>query len=118
MFVDKDTKINNLMFNVSENGTLKYMFLNNKQDKENGILIFVTFYRTLNDIHDDSKIFNENYINLTQDNYNGIGIILPSNIIDKKYKVYYTTTKFKKIASATEKELDDIIKNSHLMYEN
>lgn len=117
MIVIKETKNNDLMFQSKESGRLKYIILNSKMNNEEIGLIFVTYYITLENIYNDSRELNDNHIDLTSDNYVGTEIMISNSKVKDNYKVYYTTTSFSKIANADERELNEIINKSVLMFE-
>lgn len=118
MIIIKEQSDDNLIFRSKESGKLKYIVLNSKINNEKVGLIFVTYYKTLENVYNDSKELNGNYIDLTDDNYIGTGIILTNSKVRDNYKIYYTTTNFSKIANADEKKLNKIINKSILMFEN
>ena len=105
--------VDHLELRTTYNGTPKVLIRSNvSRDK----LIFIRFESTLLDMKDkNGNIDHKNYVDLTTNNYDYNFTI--AKIPTENYKIYYTNDKFSKIANASEKELEKIIKNSVLMYE-
>ena len=103
VFNDKD-----LVFEIaSKEGTLSQIARTIEINNEKITYIFVTWNYTILE-----KI--QNNIN---DNYGNNKTYLNDNNISSKFKVYYTLENFDDIISSSEKELENIIKTSNLMYE-
>ena len=103
VFNDKD-----LVFEIaSKEGTLSQIARTIEINNEKITYIFVTWNYTILE-----KI--QNNIN---DNNGNNKTYLNDNNISSKFKVYYTLENFDDIISSSEKELENIIKTSNLMYE-
>ena len=103
VFNDKD-----LVFEIaSKEGTLSQIARTIEINNEKITYIFVTWNYTILE-----KI--QNNIN---DNYGNNKTYLNDNNISSKFKVYYTLENFDDIISSSEKELENIIKTSNLIYE-
>lgn len=102
-----------IRFNVDAitEGQVKYAYLT----KDDYTIIFITRYQTLKE-----KLSGENYRNITGYNLDskqfGEGIEINGVDLKDKIKVYYTNVNFKKIATANNDILTDIINDSELLY--
>lgn len=110
---------NELMFYSTKSRTsFKYLLTTKVENNEEIGLIFVTTWHTLKDINNDKMyLSNSNYIDLSNKYSYGSAILINNDKYPKKYKIYYTNTKFTKIANANEKQLEKIINKSDLMFE-
>lgn len=113
MTIVEQSNSNNIMFKTKECGNFKYMIINKKDSG----LIFIKFSQSLEDKNIVSRQFKHNYIDLTIDDYIEHSINISNSNIKNNYKVYYTNSSFSQIAKANDKELNNIIKKSHLVYE-
>lgn len=113
MKVTEQINSNDLTFKTKECGNFKYIIMN----RENDGLIFITFLQTLEDKNIAFRQFKHNFIDLTTDDYVGHSINIEGSNLKNNYKVYYTNSSFSKIAKANNKELNNIIKKSSLIYE-
>ncbi len=103
-----------LSFYSSFSGTVNFVTRNYIENNQNIGLIFINYQSSIlnlltkdkNSVIDKDNLKCGNTIDLRPAN-------LPLN-----YKVYYTDIKLSEISNASEKELENIIKKSHLMYEN
>ena len=109
-----------LQLRTTYNGTPKVLIRSNaNKDK----LIFIRFESTLYDMREkNGNIDHENYVDLTTDNYDYsyaiANVTAGTSGIIGTCKVYYTNVKFSKIANANEQELEKIMKNSVLVFED
>ncbi len=109
-----EMNVNHLELRTTYNGQLKVLIRNNANNEK---LIFIRLESTLVDMREknDRNIDHENYVDLTTDNYDYSFAITREP--KESYRVYYSNVKFSKIASASEEDLQKIIKNSDLMFE-
>lgn len=105
-----------LLFETSFYGNTHYLITTYEEDGKELGLIFVNFTRTLQNIYEQKKGLNATN-DLTTTSTRRTGILLHSSNIPEHYKVYYTKTKFSKIARASNSEMKKIIKKSHFMFE-
>lgn len=108
-----EVDVDYLKLRTTYNGQPKILIRKNAANEK---IIFVRFESTLYDMREkDGNLDKEDYVDLTTNNYDY------DYFISKKpfgvYRVYYTNTKFSKIANASEKELEKIIKDSNLLIE-
>lgn len=102
-----------IRFNVDSvsSGQVKYAYLT----KDDYTIIFITRYQTIMD-----KLSGEKYNSITGYDLNnkqfGEGIEINGFNLKDKIKVYYTSVNFKKIATADNDVLADIINDSKLLY--
>lgn len=115
IFIEKEYSFDEkyLIINSYDTGSIKYLILNTKQDDEEYGIIFISFYKTPEDIY--QGISNQN--NDLTNRYYQNRISLTTSKIKENYKVYYTTENFSKIRKANDEEISKIIKKSNLLYE-
>lgn len=105
------------MFKTTYSGCMNKIITTYKDNNTEVGIIFVNFTRTLEQYTQDKHSFKN--VDLTLEKYSyGQGFSLKDSKIPSEFKVYYTTTSFKKIAKANNDELLKIIESSDLIYES
>ena len=98
----------------------KYLIDSYKDESGEKIgLIFINANHSISDmLNQESDYDNCVVVDSCLSVYAGNTIDLDIYNVPKQYKVYYTTYSFKKIDTASDKELEKIMNKSHLVYEH
>ena len=103
-----------LSFYSSFSGTVNFVTRNYIENNQNIGLIFINYQSSILNLlaKDKNSVIDKDNLKC------GKTIDLRPANLPLNYKVYYTDIKLSEISNASEKELENIIKKSHLMYEN